>query len=418
MLAAAARRVALRTPGLHRLRRPATTAPAEAADALAAPQGHTDPPAFDLTYVRTGPTSQPPIVVIPGGPGLASVLPYRWFRARAAARGLDVIMVEHRGVGLSRTDLAGRDLPAAAMRVEAAVDDIAAVLDAEGVERAVVFGSSYGGYVAAGLGVRHPSRVVAMVLDSPMLSITDPGPEREMLRATLWRGENPAAATAAAAVRRLIAAGVDETDLLVVARAAYELGGPDLADRLLTARLAGRGRLAWRLLHAYADRAGATRHRRPFLYEFDLVAALAFRQLHYAPEPDGKPFDAAVTYADAAPGYPAFAGEPFHLDDALPGFTWPTVVLTGEHDLRTPPAGAERAARLLPHSLLLRLANGHSALESHPEVVLHVLARVQAGRWAELADEGELLARLPRRGPAARLPRLVELALRLDEPRG
>lgn len=410
MLASAARRVALRTPGLHRLRRPATP---PTPDGPAAP-------AFDLRYVRTGPRSRPPIVVIPGGPGLASVLPYRWFRSRAAARGLDVIMVEHRGVGLSRTDLDGRDLPAAAMRVEAAVDDIAAVLDAEGVDRAVVFGSSYGGYLAAGLGVRHPSRVAAMVLDSPMLSVTDPGPERERLRATLWRGDGAAGSGAAigALVRQLAATGVDETDLLVVARAAYELGGPELARRLVSARLTGRGRVAWRLLHAYADRAGATRHRRPFLYEFDLVAALAFRQLHYAPEPDGEPFDAAATYAGAAPGYPAFAGEPFHLDDALPGFTWPTVVLTGDHDLRTPPAGAERAARLLPHSLLLRLDNGHSALESHPEVVLHVLASVQAGRWAELADEEGLIARLPRRGPAARLPRLVDLALRLDGPRG
>ncbi len=33
-------------------------------------------PAFDLAYVRSGPRGATPVVVIPGGPGLASVLPY------------------------------------------------------------------------------------------------------------------------------------------------------------------------------------------------------------------------------------------------------------------------------------------------------------------------------------------------------
>jgi proline iminopeptidase len=46
--------------------------------------------------VRTGRKSAHPLVVIPGGPGTASVALYR-LRRRAAGEGLDVIMVEHRG---------------------------------------------------------------------------------------------------------------------------------------------------------------------------------------------------------------------------------------------------------------------------------------------------------------------------------
>ena len=110
---------------------------------------------FDLYYARSGHKSPHPLVVIPGGPGAASVALYRAFRRRAAVAGLDVIMVEHRGVGMSRHDDAGADLPPGALTVAAAVDDIAAVLDDAQVGRAIVYGASYGSYLAAGMGVRH-----------------------------------------------------------------------------------------------------------------------------------------------------------------------------------------------------------------------------------------------------------------------
>ena len=74
---------------------------------------------------------------------------------------------------MSRHDDAGADLPPAALTVEQVVDDIAAVLDDADVHRAVIYGTSYGSYLAAGLGVRHPGRVHAMVLDSPLLNHED-----------------------------------------------------------------------------------------------------------------------------------------------------------------------------------------------------------------------------------------------------
>ena len=63
--------------------------------------------------------------------------------------------------------------PPRRLTIEQAVDDIAAVLDDAQVSKAVVYGTSYGTYLAAGLGVRHPDRVHAMVLDSPLLSADD-----------------------------------------------------------------------------------------------------------------------------------------------------------------------------------------------------------------------------------------------------
>jgi pimeloyl-ACP methyl ester carboxylesterase len=144
---------------------------------------------FPLTAVRTGPRGRTPLLVLPGGPGLASVLLYRSLRRAAAAAGFDVVMVEHRGVGLSRLDAAGADLPLAAMTVEQVVDDLAAVLDDAGIERAVVHGTSYGGYLAQAFGARHPARVAGMVLDSTGLSADDPAVARRHLRRVLLDGD-------------------------------------------------------------------------------------------------------------------------------------------------------------------------------------------------------------------------------------
>src|ERR1700742_2680959 len=100
-------------PGVRRVRRPISPGSADE---------------FDLSYVRTGRKSAHPLVIIPGGPGVASLRVYKGLRRRAAAAGLDVIMIEHRGVGMSRHDDSGVDLPPAAFTVDQVVDDVAAVL--------------------------------------------------------------------------------------------------------------------------------------------------------------------------------------------------------------------------------------------------------------------------------------------------
>jgi 3-oxoadipate enol-lactonase len=49
------------------------------------------------------------------------------------------------------------------------VDDIVALLDAEGVERAAVVGASFGGRVAIELALTHPDRVAVLILAAPGL---------------------------------------------------------------------------------------------------------------------------------------------------------------------------------------------------------------------------------------------------------
>lgn len=380
------------TPGLRRVRRP-----------------DDDGPAFDLAYVRTGPRTDTPTVVIPGGPGLGSVLPYRGLRQRAARRGLDLIMVEHRGVGLSRTDLAGRDLPVSAMRVAAVAGDIAAVLDREGVESAFLAGSSYGSYVASCVGARHPGRVAGMLLDSALQSAADLGLERQAVRSLFWEADTAIAAD----VRRLHAAGVDERRLLDVVRAAYELGGPELLGPLLRQQLRRPRGPAWRILDAYASRDDSIAHV-PGVYEFDLAGVIGFRELGYGAPADGLPLDPALTYAPIAHLFPAFESEPVDLRREAARFTWPVVLLSGTRDLRTPPGIAERVADLAPDAALVRIENGHSALETHPEALLGALAALTAGRHRQLPGRAAELDGLPRRGMVARFPELLGLLLRAE----
>jgi len=68
-----------------------------------------------------------------------------------------VLVMDNRGVG--RSDAPGPGFGTADM-----ADDVAAVLEASGVQRAHVFGISLGGMVAQQLALRHPSRVDRLVL--------------------------------------------------------------------------------------------------------------------------------------------------------------------------------------------------------------------------------------------------------------
>jgi len=362
-------------------------------------------PAFDLTYVRSGPRGATPVLVIPGGPGLASLLPYRGLRRWAARGGLDLVMVEHRGVGRSRDDLDGHPLPPEAMRVTAVLDDLAAVLDAEGIDRAVIVGSSYGSYLAMAFGARHPERVAAMLLDSALQSAHDIDIERARLRELFWDADDDMAR----GVRRLVAAGVSERVVLDIVRAAYELGGADLL-RPLVRHEPG---LAWRALGAYATRDGSIA-RIPRIYEFDLVGTIAFRELGYGGTPDGHPLDPARTYLPLAPRYPAFAGEPSDLVQAVRSFTWPLVVLSGDRDLRTPPAIAERVVAAAPDATLVRIRNGHSALDTHPMALLNAVRRLVRGQQDLLPGDEAALDRLPRKGLSASFPALLLHIAHLD----
>jgi proline iminopeptidase len=371
-------------PGVRPVRRPVSPGNAE----------H-----FDLYYVRTGRKSAHPLVVIPGGPGVASLQLYMGLRRRAAAGGLDVIMIEHRGVGMSRHDDSGADLPPEALSVDQVVDDVAAVLDDAHVDSAVIYGTSYGTYIAAGLGVRHPGRVRAMILDSPLLSRDDIAAVRDALRGLLLKGDSPETAALAPKVRRLVDAGVITASGGQVAATVYGYGGAALLDRQLDLLLDGRNML-WRGMSRFATM--ATR-KAPYRFEIDLVNRIAFRELDYAAEPDGLPLDPAVAIREAFGETAAFEAEPYDLVAEMPKFDWPTVLIAGGRDLFTPQAVAERIAALLPNPVLLTLPTmAHSAIDFREPAALAIAGAVWRGHLDGLADQAPTLDALRAR-PVLRL---------------
>jgi proline iminopeptidase len=355
---------------------------------------------FDLYYVRAGRKSSHPMMIIPGGPGAASVALYRGVRRRATAAGLDVIMVEHRGVGMSRHDDAGADLPPQALTIEQVVDDLVSVLDDAHVQRAVLYGTSYGTYIAAGVGVRHPQRVHAMILDSSVLSGHDIDDARAAIREALWDGTDSETADLAPKVRRLVGDGVLTPAAGQLAAAVYGLGGPALLNRQLDLLLRGRrglwtalGGLAWRVIARKA----------PYRHEPDLVGRIGFRELNYGGVPDGMPLDPAVAYRDFASEPVEFEAEPYDLAAEMPSFAWPAVVVSGGRDLTTPPAVADRIVSLIPGAVLVRLPTaGHSVLDSREPAALQIAKAVADGEIDALPARAAALDALPG-GPAIRL---------------
>jgi len=365
-------------PGVRAVRRPIR------------PDGTED---FDLFYVRTGRKSMNPLVVIPGGPGAASIALYRGFRRRAAAEGLDVIMIEHRGVGMSRHDDGGTDLPPEALTIDQVVDDVAAVLDDAHVAKATIYGTSYGTYVAAGVGVRHPDRVHAMILDSPVLSADDIDAVREATRRLLWDGESPDTADLAAKVRQLVDQQKFSPQAAQLAAAVYGFAGPAVLRRQLDLLLAGRLAL-WSAL----DRGARFLFERkaPYRHEPDLVGRIGYRELNYAAAPDGKPLDPAVAYREFDVDTTEFEAEPFDLVDAMPKFGWPTVVISGGRDLITPPAVADRIASLIPGAVLVRLASaGHSAIDLRERAALDIIKATYDGATLGLPARARKLDAAP-----------------------
>src|SRR5271168_345364 len=234
---------------------------------------------------------------------------YKGLRRRAATAGLDVIMIEHRGVGMSRHDDSGADLPPQAFSVSQVVDDVAGVLDDAQVHSAVIYGTSYGTYIAAGLGVCHPGRVGALILDSPLLSRHDIAVVRSALRGLLLKGDSPETAALAPKVRRLVDAGIMTASAGQVAATVYGYGGAALLDRQLDLLLDGRIKL-WSGLTRFT---GLLTRTVPYRYEVDLVSRIAFRELDYAAEPDGLPLDPALAIRETLTETTAFEAEPYDL---------------------------------------------------------------------------------------------------------
>jgi proline iminopeptidase len=291
------------------------------------------------------------------------------------------------------------------------VDDIAAVLDDAHVDSAVVYGTSYGTYIAAGLGVRHPGRVQAMILDSPLLSRHDIALVRDAIRGLLVYGDTPDTAALAPKVRKLIDSGLMTGSAGEIATTIYAYGGATLLDRELDLLLSGRETL-WRLLShltVVVSLNVAYRH------EIDLVSRIAFRELDYAAQPDGLPLDPAVAIREIMSETAAFEAEPYDLVAEMPKFNWPTVVISGGRDLVTPRAVAERVASLVPNALLLALpTTAHSAVDFREPAALAIARAVCRGEIDKLVGQGSALDALPARPAMRLLWKAVDLAAKAE----
>jgi 2-succinyl-6-hydroxy-2,4-cyclohexadiene-1-carboxylate synthase len=115
-----------------------------------------------LHAVRAG--SGPPVVLLHGFTGAAE----SWSSVVAALDGHTTIAVDLPGHGRS-------DAPADPARygLRAFADDLALLLDAEGIDRAAVLGYSLGGRAALRFALAHPARTAALLLESASPGIAD-----------------------------------------------------------------------------------------------------------------------------------------------------------------------------------------------------------------------------------------------------
>src|SRR5262245_10071020 len=111
-----------------------------------------------IHYTLHGPKHGIPVVLIQGI-GLSSRF---WFDipallAEEPERPRRVVAIDNRGTGRS-------DKPRSPWTMSTMADDIAAVLDDAGIDAAYVVGISMGGMVAQQVALRHPKRVLGLVL--------------------------------------------------------------------------------------------------------------------------------------------------------------------------------------------------------------------------------------------------------------
>lgn len=332
---------------------------------------------FDLAYAQAG-TDQagPTVVLLAGGPGLASVLPYRKVRERLAAHGLHVVTPEHRGVGLSRRLPDGVLLPTSAVTLEQAAGDALAVCDAVGGGRAILAGTSYGGYLALEAARRAPGRFEALVLDSSSATVSRP--ERDRQRACFWDGTEPGLERRAARVRALAAAGtVTDDELATAVPFMYELAGLEAVDGLLTRAEAGHARTIKRLhrLGAREVQGG----RKPLIFDGDLTLPIWLGRM--TPErPDGRPFDRSRALTAIRAAHPEVPDNPFDATPWLSELTAPALILQGARDMRVAPAAVDELVAGLPDARRIIVAHaGHDLLRLRSRACALILAGLARG---------------------------------------
>lgn len=140
---------------------------------------------IDIYYEEHGSTADPCLIMAHGLLGSIAATPRFGERADdIAARGLHVVSYDARGHGRSGYTTRRSDYRWAAM-----AEDLAALMQALGIDRASVYGGSMGAGTALMLALAHPERVERLILQSPPPFGTDVKAARQTLGglATLYQ---------------------------------------------------------------------------------------------------------------------------------------------------------------------------------------------------------------------------------------
>lgn len=121
----------------------------------------------ELEFETFGGADDPTVVCLPELGNQLLLFPEEFCNA-LVDRGFHVVRMDHRDAGLS--SVTGPD---DLYTLDDMADDVVAVLDAAGVDDAVVLGVSLGGMVAQAVAIRHPARTRALV--SIMSTTGEPG---------------------------------------------------------------------------------------------------------------------------------------------------------------------------------------------------------------------------------------------------
>jgi pimeloyl-ACP methyl ester carboxylesterase len=132
----------------------------------------------DIVVYEAGPADGPVVLLSHGFPELA----YSWRHQvpALAEAGYHVVAPDQRGYGRS-----GRPDPIGAYDIVHLTDDVVAILDAVGAERAVVVGHDWGSVVASHTALLHPDRVVGLVNMSVPHLPRAPMPPLQLMKAAM-----------------------------------------------------------------------------------------------------------------------------------------------------------------------------------------------------------------------------------------
>jgi pimeloyl-ACP methyl ester carboxylesterase len=373
----------------------------------------------------TGGSADGVVLGLPGGPGDSGRAYFERRLARFAPlrRTHDLVFIDPRGTGESgaldcgdAATCAERLGPARSLYTSRDIaDDVDVVRAALGAETLTLYGISYGTWLAQTYARRHPSRVEGLVLDAPVSVSSQDDVFRTKLFAALPRATRAICRAGAcraitrdtyrdiAAVvrtlarrspsgRRVQVAGPPTTERLDVATTALALSSLDVNPALraevpaaMAAARAGDLDPLVRLVEAGtlapADDPRFTSASANLVTQCEELGmpwarttpvdermAEARRRLAAIPAsrfaPVGRDLAFLASLAPACERWPARPEDPL-LRGPLPAV--PTLVISGDADMRTPAGDAEEVARSSPAARLLRIGNaGHGGLVEAP----------------------------------------------------